>query len=261
MLKSPDLPDLDRIEYKPLYLQLVDALTEYISDNRLNSGDLLPSENELLARYDVSRSTVRQAMQHMETRELIRKVRGKGTFVAEPRIRKWVRGFQNLEATMAEQGIVVRNSLLRYEEVTAAPPWTGDIGPAVGNGCAFLVCRLKTLDDRPLALEERYLPAHVGSRFTRDDFLDRPVYDLVESLEEFEILHVVYTMSTAPLLEWEADALQTRPGTPAMRRIGFYHGRGGSPIMASRLTFLPDKLELRFEFRKTGDTWSVVSVV
>ena len=261
MTQQMNLPDLDKIDYKPLYLQLSDALAEYIRGNRLSAGDLFPSENELLARYDVSRSTVRQAMQHLEAKELIHKVRGKGTFVTEPGIRKWVRGFQNLEATMAEQGIVVRNTLLRYEEISAPPHWAGEMLPVEGPGRACLVCRLKTLDGRPLALEERCLPADVGSRFTRDDFMEEPVYDLIESLEEFEILHIAYTMSTAPLIELEAEALQARPGTPAIRRIGFYHGRNGKPIMSSRLTFLPEKLELRFEFRKTGDTWSVVSVV
>ena len=257
---SEQLPDLDKTDYKPLYIQLSDALSEYIRGNCLSAGDLLPSENELLARYDVSRSTVRQAMQHLESREVIQKVRGKGTFVCEPGTRKYVKGFQNLEETMAERGIDVRNLLLHYEEIAVPPPWVGEI-PLTSDYRAFLIRRLKTLNDEPLALEERYLPIEVGSRFTREDFAEKPIYDLVETLAEFEISHIVYTIAMAPLLELEADSLKAKPGDPAMRRIGFYQGADHKTIMSSRLTFLPDKLELRFEFQKSSDSWSVVSVV
>ena len=84
MTQTPQLPDLDKNDYKPLYIQLSDLLADFIKDSVLVEGDALPSENELLARYDISRTTVRQAIQRLESQDLVRKIRGKGTFVTAP---------------------------------------------------------------------------------------------------------------------------------------------------------------------------------
>jgi len=72
----------------PYYAQLADILREIIQDSL--SGDeteLLPSENELVSTYQVSRATVRQALSLLEREGLVHKVRGKGTYISKHRVR------------------------------------------------------------------------------------------------------------------------------------------------------------------------------
>ena len=103
MVDLEKLPDLNKEEYKPLWIQLSDVLADYIQSNSLKPGHPLPSEKELIQRYHVSRMTVRLAIQRLEREELVHKVQGKGTFVAALKPREYIRGFQNLEETLAEQ--------------------------------------------------------------------------------------------------------------------------------------------------------------
>ena len=69
-----------------LYSRVEMVLAGEISDGDLKVGDQLPTEDNLIARFGVSRITVRRAIQNLVTRGLIEIRRGKGTFVAAPRI-------------------------------------------------------------------------------------------------------------------------------------------------------------------------------
>ena len=70
----------------PFYQQLYDLLHKNIVGGRWGPGDMLPSETELIDRYQVSRITVRQALALLVKDGLIYRRRGLGTFVAIPKI-------------------------------------------------------------------------------------------------------------------------------------------------------------------------------
>ena len=72
----------------PLYFQLVSIIKRYVSAGILSPGDLLPSETELCANLGISRSTVRQAIGSLEDEGLVVRKQGRGTFVAEPKMRR-----------------------------------------------------------------------------------------------------------------------------------------------------------------------------
>ena len=67
----------------PLYSQLMAELEKDILSRKYKPGELIPSENELSVSHKISRPTVRQALAELVTKGLLKKVKGKGTFVAE----------------------------------------------------------------------------------------------------------------------------------------------------------------------------------
>lgn len=73
---------LDANSAVPLYEQLRIALLEMIDTKLIHAGERLPSEDELCSRYNVSRITVRRAINELETSGVLERRRGKGTFVA-----------------------------------------------------------------------------------------------------------------------------------------------------------------------------------
>jgi len=75
---------LDRASPIPLYHQLETALLKLIADRRLGPGALLPSEPRLAADFGVTRPTVRQALDRLVRVGVLRRERGRGTFVANP---------------------------------------------------------------------------------------------------------------------------------------------------------------------------------
>ncbi len=70
-------------EALPKHEQLRSHLVRELLEGRLRPGDALPTENELAITAKMSRNTVRQALAHLETNGMIRRVRGRGTFIHE----------------------------------------------------------------------------------------------------------------------------------------------------------------------------------
>lgn len=260
MIDCSHLIDLNKNDYKPLYIQLSEVLAEYIQTKGLYEGDALPSENELLAQYDISRTTIRQAMQRLESQDIVRKVRGKGTFVAASKSRESIRGFQNLEETLARKGIELSNILLEFKDTSPLNTWAKDLHLVEWKKIK-LIRRLKLADKKPLAIEERLLPFELAQGILKTDFHTKPIFDLLEANPDNEIFRVTYTITNIPLTEEEADTLEVGLHASAIRRTGVYFNRQEIPVMFGRVTFLADRIKLKFEFHKADDTWEIVSVV
>ena len=71
-------------DWRPLYVQVADAVAEQIEAGELRPGQVIGSEPYLMGEHGVSRGTVRAAMKLLRERGLIITVTGKGSFVAEP---------------------------------------------------------------------------------------------------------------------------------------------------------------------------------
>ena len=144
------LPTLDAKSFTPLYVQLADRLAEHIRAQRLPADTLLPSEAECMSHFGLSRLTVRLAMAKLVTLGLVHRARGRGTFVATPRIdHKFGASF---EEDMIEAQVPIRFKLLGWREVTApeAVAATLELKPGAN---AFRLERLRLAEDKPIGIE------------------------------------------------------------------------------------------------------------
>src|SRR6516164_10950083 len=78
--------EIDPGKATPLYAQVEAVLASDIAAGKLPAGSQLPTENDLIERFGVSRPTVRRAVQNLVSRGLVEIQRGKGTFVTRPKI-------------------------------------------------------------------------------------------------------------------------------------------------------------------------------
>ncbi|NMB07943.1 MAG: GntR family transcriptional regulator, partial [Tissierellia bacterium] len=91
---------IDKTSRMPLYYQLMDIIIDMIDSGELVEDDQLPSERELCEIYDISRSTVRQAIQELEKEGYIYRVHGKGTFVSKEKFRQELLEFYSFTEEM-----------------------------------------------------------------------------------------------------------------------------------------------------------------
>ena len=76
---------LDRKSSDPLYQQLAAALRREIEEGRLPPGVAFPSERKLMARYQVTRTTVRSALGVLKQEGMVVAEHGAGSFVRDPK--------------------------------------------------------------------------------------------------------------------------------------------------------------------------------
>lgn len=139
----------------PKYFQLREILLDLIG-TELAPEAPIPSERELADRYGLSRMTVRQAINGLVSEGRLFKVRGRGTFVAKPKMDLQVR-LASYTDDMARRGMVPASRVLTFERVKATGHLARELEVEPGEPVVLLE-RLRFADGIPMALERTHLP-------------------------------------------------------------------------------------------------------
>src|SRR6516165_12831146 len=116
---APGTPLIDSSSAMPLYAQVEAVLASDIADGRLSTGSQLPTENDLIERFGVSRPTVRRAVQNLVARGLVEIQRGKGTYVSRPKITQELTALSGFVEDMQALGRHPTARLIDQQLVTA----------------------------------------------------------------------------------------------------------------------------------------------
>lgn len=246
------LKKLDKNSYKPLYAQLADIFQEHIRENHLSPNTLIPSETEVCRYYQIGRQTVRIAMQRLETEGIIKRIRGKGTFVAEPKFHEQLNAFQSIEFLMSKQGLEVTNQFLDSDVIQPTHHWLADLN-LPSDGRVLRVRRIKKIKSEIFAYETRLIPLDIAELFSPEDLKSQPYIQLFSRSANTEVHRIFSRMRVSYLIERSARALQVRAGTPTLARESVFYNREDNPLMTGRINFLPDKIELHVDIRKSGE--------
>lgn len=101
---------------KTLYLQIKESIEEGIHSGKYPIGSKLPSENDLCKMFNVSRITIRKALDILENKGMIYSIHGKGTFVKTNVIDSNLKKISSFGATLKNMGYSGFTKILKYEE-------------------------------------------------------------------------------------------------------------------------------------------------
>src|SRR5215471_12219722 len=163
----------------PLYAQLESILAAEICAGRLPPGDQIPKEDELVKRYAVSRTTVRQAIQNLLGRGLIEIRRGKGTFVLQPKITQELTHLSGFVEDMQSLGRNASARLLDKQTVTASESVARQLAITTGTP-VVRIQRVRLADNSPLSFDETYLQQEIGDRILENNLETEPIFSLLE---------------------------------------------------------------------------------
>lgn len=232
---------------QPLYLQIVAALEHRVSSGNLKFGDMLPSESNLMDEFGVSRITVRQALAHLESRDLIVRRPGKGTFLKAPELKQHLnREAKTIVEVLRERGIEPDVTILGLEQIDP-PTWVRD---ALGTGDEP-VTRLRRVykhEGLPIALVYLHLPlamSGVASVLARDDHLTETTYTVFENELHVTIKEAKHVIHTVELDAEAAQALDMKAGEPCMVMDRVTYADHGGVIEIMRFYYPTDRF--RFE--------------
>lgn len=174
MIEQPDSKSA-----KPLYKQLEAALKEAIARGEYKPGQQIPTENELSARWQVSRVTVRKALDALTRENLLTRVSGKGTFVSGEKFQRSMTGIMSFSELCQSQGRrpgsrTIKSVFESVDDETKALLNMNDGEKAV------VIERIRYADDVAVSLETVHLPPRFA--FLLDEDLNN--HSLYECLRE-----------------------------------------------------------------------------
>jgi GntR family transcriptional regulator len=162
----------------PIYHQIKVNIRSLIEDGHLRPGQALPPERLLAAAYGANRLTLRQAVGELVHEGVLRRQRGVGTFVAEPKLSLDMVGAAGFSDLIAAAGLERSTRLISLEIVPARVRVARHL-EIVENDQVWRLQRLRLADGEPFLIETVYLPY---ARFPSLDEADFEHASLFETL-------------------------------------------------------------------------------
>ncbi len=234
----------------PVYAQIAQSLRHRITSGDLKPGDRLPSERSLSQCLGVTRRTLRQALQVLESEGLIVRRHGVGSFVSEPKIERRAERLSSFTAVMTRRGLKPGARIITFERQPAHADIAHQLDLLVSTP-VYYVRRLRLLNREPVMIEELWMAVHRFPRLDRYDMEARSLYEIMETEYGVAMARARRTLEPVAATEEEAQLLGTRPGAPLMleRRLGY--SQDGEPVEYGKDRYRGD----RFRFTAEDVRW------
>ena len=233
---------LDRHSAEPLYRQLATRLQREMDRGGLAEGARVPSEAALMARFGVSRVTVRQATALLQKHGKLVAQRGKGTFVATRVVQHDLDALQGFYDSLRQQGIEPQTQLLEFSPDAGA---LDEQRPA-GTDLPVRLSRLYSVDGRPFALVVGYLPrSAAGLGRARAERLT--VYQILREYLGIAVsrAEVIIRCQKPPRPMAKLLGLKPSDSVLVMERQSFAEQGGACEFM--RIFIVPERYEFRLK--------------
>lgn len=232
----------------PLYRQIQSDLRERVAGGELEPGAQVETEQELMARYGVSRATVRQALSGLVAEGLLEIRRGRGTFVHGAALEHRLGGFYTFSREIERHG---RRPGTRVRGIGLEP--AGDevaegLGLASGTPVVAL-SRVRLADEQPIVSETSYLPAARFSGLERVDFTDSSLYETLTSAYGVRPVRARETFVPVLLGPDDAEVLGGDAGDPVLSVERTTYDADGVIIEFCRSILRADRYRYSVELR------------
>lgn len=200
---------------KPLHTQLTDKLIQKIKT--MNFADKLPSERQLCEDYNVSRTTVRQALNELKLNGYINKVHGKGNFVSRPSHNKQnLLDYYSFTKQTLGRGMQPTVKILEFHKEIANKSLLEKMGLNSGDKVIKIV-RLRLANDIPMIYETTFIPATLFGSLKRKQLETLPLYDIFEKNYNVKICKVVEQFSAVNIFQKEAQYLEVADNSACLK--------------------------------------------
>lgn len=198
----------------PIYQKIEKDIKIKINSKELQSGEMIPSENELKDFYNVSRMTVRHALNNLVNDGYLYRHKGKGTFVSSGKIEKNIHGVRGFTEEMTAIGKVVTNKIISFE-VIQTNDFLREKLFLEGTDSVYHVERIRYADDIPVLHEDLYIPTNIFQDLTQEDFLVS-FYNYVENKKFLKISHSIQSIEAKLSSKILQNSLDVEPNSPIL---------------------------------------------
>lgn len=231
---------IDKNSPLPIYYQLESHIKGLIEQGNLNPGDTLPSEREYAQTYQISRMTVRQAINSLVNEGLLYRKKGSGTFVSERKIEQPLKGLTSFTEDMKKRGMVPSSMLLHFEVVPATSFIANQLRIVEGDP-VYEIKRIRLADEVPMALETNYLSTSLVKGLSAE-IVQASIYSYIEENLGFQITRADQLIEATIASSEEAKLLHIPKDHPM--------------LFIQRNTYLSDGTPLELVFsRYRGDRY------
>jgi GntR family transcriptional regulator len=230
---------------RPLYLQAVEAIQRLVADEGLGPGERLPSEVELATLFGVGRSTIREAMGHLELARVVERRRGIGTVLvgADSPAAVGLETLESLESLAARQGwrCETRNLQIRPARADEEQARRLDVPP--GSAVSFIT-RTKMRDGVPIAEMVSVVPERIVPFPALELEFETSITELMTRRHSPPVRLARAEVTAVACEPGLAGRLRLQPGDPVLLLDELFLGNGEIVLAWNLLYFVPESIRL-----------------
>jgi len=239
---------LDNGSSMPLYEQLYVQIINRINNKELLPGDVLPGERRLSEMYNVSRVTIRQAINQLINDGYLKSVQGKGTYVLKRKIQNRLGSLIGVAEELANEFESIRIKVLSHEESIPEAYIAKHLSIGVDEK-VFKLVRLISIDQEPIVLNQAYLNTSFRHIYELLDLRKDIIYYALERFG-YKIVDADQTIKAAKpeYNEVEPLCIQKDDSVLVIERTTFLENK--SPIIYEKSVYRSDMYEYSINLRR-----------
>lgn len=230
---------IDPTSYKPLYLQISDILRNKIKNGEYAAGDLLPSENDLLMEYSVSRNTAQRAIEDLVRDGLAIRIQGKGTFVPKSLVEFGLHRLTSFSEEMRFKGLCPSSKVLAFETINADGFIAKQLEIEI-HSKVYVLSRVRYGNSNPMAYQQSYMPVSLCEGLDQFDFSKESLFEVLENHYHLRISWQKQFIKPCIARPSEADPLEIVVGNPLLYLEGIAYLERNIPIEYKKIYFRSD---------------------
>ncbi len=229
----------------PIYQEVYGNLNKLIRDGDYEVGEFLPPEGDLEQMYDVSRTTIRKAVNMLVSEGYVEVKQGRGTKILDFNSTQKLNGVTSISETLRKKGMQVEAKSI-YIDIVEATKRTAERLKVDEGTKLYRVQRIQLADGKPVAIMENF----IGTAFTPNlDTKINEIHSLYAFLEEEYGLHIDYAKDviSAKSADFvESQMLDVRVGAAllTLRRVSYTNGR---PLTFDRIIIRADRYQFEID--------------
>lgn len=228
---------IDKKSPIPVYYQLKNIILKKIKDGEFSEGSHIPSERELGESLNISRMTVRQALNQLVSEGVLYREKGRGTFVSKGKIVQ--RNIMSFSDTVRNRGLVPSTVVLHFKKIQDRLD-IKDLLNLREDDCLYNIKRLRLANELPIAIEEVFIPERYCHGLEAFD-LKSSLYKLLMEEYSLTISYMDSIIEAAKPIKEEKKLLDLSDSTPILRITSISHNDSGTKLFYEKDIYRSDE--------------------
>ena len=228
------------VQKTPPGIEAIEKIEDFIKVNRLKPHTRIPCEKDLCDLWNVSRSTLRQAVDELVENGVLYRVMNKGVYVAGPRYPRDMAGVDAMVTDLIDQGHTVSKNIMRMEEIEASKQIARKLRVMLGTK-VYEIIKCRKVDGVPCTIETTYINAERYRGFVdyyNEEVTMDPVFEKhFNTIQTSGTEHINVTYAT----DAEAEVLGIESGAPLFYASGVALDQNGETVMFYKQLIRSDK--------------------
>lgn len=233
--------EIDKTVPIPLYFQLKNLILSEIKNGNYKNGALIPTEKEISDAFQISRTTVRQAITELVQEGWLYRVKSKGTFVTQPKISQdFIKKLESFNDQIVRSGMTPSTEVLELKTIKATDVIAKSLDIAEHDSVVYLH-RKRLADGEPIVTIKTYLPSSSCTFVLDHDLEEERLYSILNLTEETTIFRVQRLVEAVEAKKDDVELLNIKRGKPIQHFISVGYNSLGKPVEYSLARYRGDR--------------------